>query len=559
MINNHTKLISFIIATIIALCTVPGLSNNHLSALIPLNNPVYTLIDNMPLPPRVNNISLTSRPLSAIDIRVVLTYALQNCSATDSSVIKSHLSRLDSIDTRLAMINLSLDSNRIFAYPTFTTTIAGGDSNFSERGYTNFAIDSLSHQKEAYNYTALGGVIESQLFGSLYLHASGRIITEYSSARLWLKEMNPRLGINHTTILSPRGQSGHFIGYDDFQCYAYIPLKAIRITAGVNSPAWGAQNNSGLLLSGNAPPFFNIKAQTTLGLLSYEFIWGHLLANTYTDVRMMYAKRIGFAPIPSVNVAFNDMVLSINRPLEPYYLIPFIPYYFLEHYIGDKDNRIMSFEGEWLVNRSIAAYGELVIDDVSNMLGIFKNVDANDKWGGLIGVKWFNPIPRVHSVARIEVLNIEPWTYTTSSRLGDSTGNQPVHFGALLGSLYGPHSLMGRAELQASPTPELSVNASIEFLQKGKGPGSLVSDRNEFVRDTIITQNGSVSDTTFQNRQATPTKDGYRFVSFSRERFMITGGANYSIGNNLMVALSGTIAVEQTVYWQAGVSVRVNY
>jgi hypothetical protein len=223
----------------------------------------------------------------------------------------------------------------------------------------------------------------------------------------------------------------------------------------------------------------------------------------------------------------------------------------------------MSFDGRAIFRNRVSAFFELVMDDISNLAGFFTNESWGDKWGGLFGVKVFNPLPFFPaSAATAEVVQIEPWVYTTSARPDQAGNNYPVNFGRPLGSQMGPHSRSVKLDLSARISRLLGASLTIQQLQKGnldhlasgKGWGSSIWDRNPYVFDTIGGQ--------IVGHHKYETKDD-RFKDLSRDRVVVSGRVCAYAKEWLQFDLDAALALEQepeemTLY-QVGMKLMVNY
>ncbi len=447
-------------------------------------------------------------------------------------------------------------------YPYLATSFQLQDSNFSEKGYSTFAVDSLSNKNEVHNTTHYGIRLRSLVFNAP-LFFDGAITTEYSTLDQWLKTDNPHLGQNLTTILSKRGAAAHFIGYDQFTTYFKIPNPILGITIGNEPFQWGYSPNTGFLFSGDYGPFFNLRLDKKIGKLDYEFVIGKLVADAYSEQKVVYAKRLTYQPLDWVSLGFSDQEISIRPGLQPLYLFPFVPYYFTGHYLGDPDNLLMAFDGQFRITKLGAVYGQVGIDDLKDLLGPITdlirsgNKDWGDKWSGLVGVKFFRPVPWFESLVRLEFQETEPWTYTTST---NATDNYPVQFGQLLGNEYGPHSRVARIVCQGQAASGLAGQITLEHLWKGAdpsglgSPGSNVGDVNPTVFDTT---NGVIT-----SNAAFPYKNN-RFSVFSRDRTYLAGTITYRPSALWSAGANAAFVFEQqprpASYYQVGIGASVNY
>lgn len=523
---------------------------------VPLNNPVYRYIDMLPLPPRVSGIDLSIRPLTEAHICTVLVYIRREKISADTAVTRFFLRQFarspDGAVQRKVLGTFLFDSSRTSAYPYVNTGINFQDSGFTPAGFTASRIDSVSVRSEFYNRTAVGAKLYSSIDRFLFCF-DGAILTGYSSAGTFRKIDDPHRGEAWASIMGDSTGKSHLMGYDSYIAYVKVPAPWFDLKVGNDRVQWGHADTSGLFLSGSGRPFLQIKLDRTFGSLNYSFLVGKLVADTYAQKRVIYAKRLTYTPKPWLTLGFSDGVIVAQGGIEPLYLMPFVPYYFTEHDRGSPDNRIQSFDGKVLVGKRCAVYGEFFLDDISSMIGMFTNKNFGDKWAGLIGMKLFNPLPIAQtSLLKIEAVQIEPWVYTTSVAHGQ---NYPLNFGAVIGNNLGPHSRSLSADLSCRVSKMFGAALGIRQYWRGMGPGSSVFDTNSEIIDTL-------PDSTIVRRRSIPEK-AYRFTTLSRSRTVLSVQADAFLNDWLILNCTGALAFErepETVsLFQVGVNLQVNY
>lgn len=552
--------IAFVVGTS---ASVRSAELNDNSFSVPVSHPVYGLIDALPFPTIADGVDLTIRPMSEKQILTLLHFALANHLVSDTIVADKYIREFEREDlVHAATLHMGDSGNMISVYPYLATLFQSQDSNFSEKGFSTFSVDSLSNKSEIHNTTHYGIRLRSLVFNAPFFF-DGAITTEYSTLDQWVKTDDPHLGQNLTTILSKRGEPAHFIGYDQFTTYFKVPNPFLGITIGNEPFSWGYSPDMGFLFSGDYSPFFNVRLDKKIGKLDYEFVMGKLTADTYDQQRVVYAKRLTYQATDWASIGFSDQEISQKSDVQPLYLLPFVPYYFTGHYLGDPDNLLMAFDGQVRIKRFAAVYGQLGIDDLKDLLGPVTDLirsgdkDWGNKWSGLLGIKLFRPFPWFESLVKLEVLETEPWVYTTSA---NSTNNYPVHFGQLLGNEYGPHARVARIVCQGQAASGLSAQLTLEQLWKGNdpsgpgSPGSSVGDVNANVFDTAA---GAVTQTV-----AYPYKND-RFNVFSRNRTYVAANVSYRPGALWSVNAGAAYIYEQepapASYYQVGIGASVNY
>jgi hypothetical protein len=475
------------------------------SPFVPLTDPVYDLIAALPLPGIVDGVNTAVRPYTRRQVTTLLAYALAQGSR-DSALVRLHLDLFTQrepdrgiADRAVKMSLVNQERNWVIAYPTFYSTMGVQDSAFSILGYRPARIDSLSDNRGFTTANDVGLVAVGSLHNWI-TYFNGTITTRYSQTDRWAQINDPKAGVFQASIFAKKGEAGPMVGSDHFITYLAHPGRFFDIKIGNDVISWGHSKDRNLVFSPLDRPFFNIQLSKSLGTFDFQYVWGKLTADSSAQRRFVYAKHFTYQPLGWLTLGYSDQVITINRDVEPVYLFPFLPSYFAQHFVGDPDNVIMAFDVFLKLKRFAALYGELFLDDLTDLSSIFTNNNANDKWACLV----------VASVLTGEFSQVEPWVYTTSALDNKGIYNYPVHFGRLLGNPLGPHSRSVRMDLEAYIGAKLKAGLQVQQIWKGAGIGSSPFDVNPYTNDTLAS--GEVIE-----RQLHQTKE-YRFTRFSRNR-----------------------------------------
>ena len=79
--------------------------------------------------------------------------------------------------------------------------------------------------------------------------------------------------------------------------------------------------------------------------------------------RHVAAHRLEIAPVDRLTVGFTELVIYGSRGLELAYLLPFIPYWHVQHYLGDIDNVQMSADITVDLLPGLSLYGVFLMDE----------------------------------------------------------------------------------------------------------------------------------------------------------------------------------------------------
>jgi len=162
---------------------------------------------------------------------------------------------------------------------------------------------------------------------------------------------------------------------------------------------------------------------------------------------------------------------SVGRTMEWLYAMPFIPYYFASHYLGDQDNGAMGFDGIYRGLKHWEFYGELFIDDSKSPLSLFDTTWWGNKWAFSAGSHWFMERGKWKAEWRGEYTRIEPWVYTHYEGLS----HQYTNFNQILGSDLGPNSQEIYTHIQVG-YDKAQLKLSLSSVAKDTAKGGSISD-----------------------------------------------------------------------------------
>jgi len=168
---------------------------------------------------------------------------------------------------------------------------------------------------------------------------------------------------------------------------------------------------------------------------------------------------------------------TVERTMSPVYVMPFVPYFFAEHFTGDRDNMTMGMDLSW-TRGNWELYSELLLDDMKLPSGFWDESWWANKWGITAGVAWEKEIEQHQFSWFAELTRIEPWTY---SHLRGAS-HQYSHYGQNLATSLGPNSQELYTSLLWKTPQKLSVELGFGKVRKGVDRGS---DLNHIYREGI--------------------------------------------------------------------------
>ena len=180
--------------------------------------------------------------------------------------------------------------------------------------------------------------------------------------------------------------------YGDSTVYFYFNKWDKHLGPGVNS----------LIISNKIPSFFHFGFKWQLAEnIHFEHFHGTLKSgitdSTYSKyyagrpidmARNIVVHRVEWQPIKQIILSGSESVLYTNRFIEMAYLLPFVPLFFIQTYIGETDNSFISGDIQFLPYNNISLYGVLFVDDWTPP-NTFQTRN-NNKFGYQIGIDWNN-------------------------------------------------------------------------------------------------------------------------------------------------------------------------
>lgn len=246
--------------------------------------------------------------------------------------------------------------------------------------------------------------------------------------------------------------------------------------------------------SGKTSPVTYFRARMDLSRVEYIHTFG-VLRSIKDKPKYFYTHRIDIQMIKNrVTFGINEVIINGNtidsgdvgiiindsldqkyyneeRGWEWVYMIPLIPYTLAEHYVGDRDNAILSFDLNIALPKNFRWYGEFFIDDMSSPLTIFSD-DFGNKWALTIGAQHFNILFDRDISITFEFSKVRPWTY--GHFYGPS--HRYTHFGKNMGSQMGPNSEALMLLVEYAVSTRNTIGLFFENTRKGHTRGSSEND-----------------------------------------------------------------------------------
>ncbi len=359
-------------------------------------------------------------------------------------------------------------------------------------------LDLLGDVRPGFNDSAtikLSGSVRPSLagnLGKLSFYSGIDVWTEYRNDTLFHpSSYQPYDGIAYN--LYGRDTQGSSVRSSD------LPYGGVRYDAGridletaIDYLKCGPARFFPLTLSGTAPPITYFRGSLDLSIIDYQHIVGLLKAEK-DKRKYLYMHRLSTGLWKKrIHFGINEVIIYGNTTSEPHsdsdsiglpyrqydrglewvYLIPMLPFKFVEHYAGDRDNAAISFDLTLLWPVDWRWYGEFFLDDMLAPWKIF-NSDWGNKWALTVGGNYSGRLFERDLTIQAEYSRVEPWVYT---HFGGGS-HRYTHFNACLGSPMGPNSQAAvlSALLQVTRRHEVGIGIN-HFAYNHTGRGGNITD-----------------------------------------------------------------------------------
>jgi hypothetical protein len=215
---------------------------------------------------------------------------------------------------------------------------------------------------------------------------------------------------------------GNTSGFDFFTANAVIgfrPTKSLNIEFGHGNHFIGHGYRS-LLLSDYAANRLYLSLDWQLGRFKYRNIYSELGSTTYnfSGNDEILPKKFNVTHFLSFKASdhlelgiFETVTFAREKQFELNYLNPVILYRAVEFNLGSPDNVMVGADIQWKIVKGLALYGQILVDEfylkeVTSSLGWWAN-----KFGGQLGVKYYNAFGIKDLDLRLETNAVRPYTY----------------------------------------------------------------------------------------------------------------------------------------------------
>ena len=171
---------------------------------------------------------------------------------------------------------------------------------------------------------------------------------------------------------------------------------------------WGPGVNS-LTISSKIPRFFHFGFKWQLQEnVRFEYFHGKLksgirdinystqftdlsgFARSFDIAKNIAGHRLEWQPLKQLIISGSELITYANRSIELTYLLPFVPFFPIQTYVGETDNVIMSGDVQFIPNEDLRLYGVFIMDEWSPPYTFDK--DNRNWFGWQTGFEWKNAI-----------------------------------------------------------------------------------------------------------------------------------------------------------------------
>lgn len=351
-------------------------------------------------------------------------------------------------------------------------------------------------------FTRARGIISPSLtgsVGSISFYSGINVWTDYQSDTSFIRSnYEPYNGIPYN-LYGRSTQTSNIRSSDVPRGGIKITRPNISIETAIDYLRQGPANHFPLTFSGTTPPITYGRGVLDLSILEYSHTVGILRHQKDKD-KFLYTHRLNSKLFQNkLNFGLSEVIIygsttersdtiggqalrpefkNVNRTWEWVYLIPFVPFKFVEHYAGDRDNAAISFDLDYSFLKSTRVYMEFFLDDMLSPWKIFTD-DWGNKWALTIGVQTLLPLQKKYINLNVEYSRVEPWVYTHFN--GGS--HRYTHFGQSIGSVYGPNSQAFTIDMSSCINPQVKCGINLlTFAKNSSVRGGKITD---IFQDTI--------------------------------------------------------------------------
>ncbi|MFQ6674341.1 MAG: capsule assembly Wzi family protein [Fidelibacterota bacterium] len=227
-----------------------------------------------------------------------------------------------------------------------------------------------------------------------------------------------------------------------------------EVTFAKANPIWGTGYAGQLWFSDKAPSFvfFSFRHQIS-NRWTLSFLHGNLNSalpdssqwrslqsgdlgiNLPPTRKYVVAHRLDFRARENFRIGLGESVIYGGRDMELQYWLPILPYWSVQHELGDTDNLQMFLDADYVRRGTVRLYGALYVDEW-DFVDTFRREKSRNWMAYQVGLTYVvSDLLKWNPLLRIEFTHLTPYVYVHESPL-----NTFEHGGHTLGFWSGPNS-----------------------------------------------------------------------------------------------------------------------
>ncbi len=284
---------------------------------VPIDSPVYLLIDRLAAAGYIKSAILSQRPWSAKECDRLLSEAEENINDQSSDSDQDALAALQKqLQWEMEAPKYALDE----VYARFT-----GISGTPLRDSYHFGQTIVNDYGRPYwsGGNAYLGLAGSVAMGPITFHGRG----EYQYAPggpSYSAATNTAIATRDRTATPLVPSSSSFSDFRLIEAYAALPLKNVEVSFGKQSLWWGPSESGPMMFSSNAPPIYMLRLSQMSpirlpGLFQYfgafkiDAFFGKLTDHFYAAHPYIHGQKFSFKPTPNLEFGFSRTVIFAGQ------------------------------------------------------------------------------------------------------------------------------------------------------------------------------------------------------------------------------------------------------
>ncbi len=218
---------------------------------------------------------------------------------------------------------------------------------------------------------------------------------------------------------------------------------AISIAYGKFRSSLGPIYRGNLSISREMPPFQQLFMNIDIGKhVTFTYLLGSLYSDIADDALTEYFEtndtnnrapvlpryvvnhRLDFQPIPTLRIGLYEQVIIGARSLPMEYLNPLVPFWSVQHALGDLDNVQMGIDFDWIFHKN-RMYGSFLMDEWSP----YKSFDSDENHNWFAWQIGYSNLLKDNLLLKCEYSHLEPQIYAHKFEINiPEHHNYPIGF-----------------------------------------------------------------------------------------------------------------------------------